>query len=690
MSNARGGYRLAVDVGGTFIDYVLLDESTGELVVEKQPSIPATLAAELVAGLRRLPVAPAAIARLFHGSTFAINAVVQERGARVGLITTQGCRDVLGIGRGGRVELYNFLYMPPRALVPRYLRREVPERLAADGCELVPLDLAALDREVEALLAHGVEAVAVCFLHSYVNPTHERLAAERIRTRHPELSVTSSSDVVTEWHEFERTSTAVLNAYIQPLFQRYLSDLQTRLGQAGYSRPLVLMQSNGGVIAAARGAELPIRTLESGPAAGVIGAQALAQELGYRNVICTDVGGTTYDVALIEEGAILERTRTEIAGRPILSPTIDVISIGAGGGSIAWIDHRGAIQVGPRSAGVYPGPACFGLGGEEPTVTDCHLVLGRLDPDNFLGARMKLNVAAAHRAIQERIALPTGLAFDDAADGVLAIAETNMTHAIRAITVERGIDPREFVLFAYGGGGGLFAATTAEELEIPTVVIPRLPANFSAWGMLTCDYREDAALTRVRPFTHDTAGLIRDDLHTLATQAAAELRSYGFDDDALDLLYRADLRYAGQEHTITIPLDPAWLGNDSGLLAGCAERFVGLHRRLYGHGAADTPLEIVTCRCRAIGRVTRPSWAEWPVQEPAAARSARRVYVRPARGYVEAEVFAWPSIARGQVIVGPAIVDEWTTTIMVPPGWDARVDRLGNLVLRNRKESKVV
>jgi N-methylhydantoinase A len=672
-----------VDVGGTFIDFALLDESTGTLTIEKQPATASRLAEEFLTGLGRLPVAPSDIGRLFHGTTVAINAVLQERGVKVGLLTTRGFRDVLAIGRGSRPEIYNFFYSPPESLVPRYLRREVTERTAADGSELEPLSLDEVDRELELLLRHGVEAVAVCFLHSYANPAHERSAVERIRATHPDLSVTASSEVATEWREFERTSTTVLNSYIQPPFATYLGDLGDRLREAGYTRPLALMQSNGGVIDASRASQLPIRTLESGPAGGVIGARALASELGYANVICADVGGTSYDVALIEDGDILERTDTKVGGRPVVGPGIDIVSIGAGGGSIAWIDHRGAVKVGPQSAGAHPGPACFGLGGEEPTVTDCHLVLGRLDPENFLGSRMQLDVDAAERAIQTRIAEPIGATLEQAADGILSIAETNMTYAIRAITVERGLDPREFALFSYGGGGGLFAAATAEELEIPTVVVPRAPANFSAWGILTSDYRDDAALTRVRAFDAGSIGGLVTDLRMLAERATTELRAYGFEEAELEHHYRTDARYAGQEHTITAPLESEWVDDEFALLRGLRERFVALHRQLYGHGEADAPLEVVTVRCRAVARVGDPRFPEWQGEEPASPVRSRSVYFRGGDGFVETPVFDREQVARDQVIEGPAIVEEWTTTIVVPPAWRVRADRLGDLVLEN-------
>jgi N-methylhydantoinase A len=670
-------HRVAVDVGGTFIDFVLLDEATGELVIEKQPARREALVDDFLAGLERLPVPLAEVERLFHGTTVGINTVLQERGARVGLVTTEGFRDVLALGRGSRPELYNVLFQPPPPLVPRYLRREVPERIAADGSVLVPLDLDTLDREVDLLVAEGVEAIAVCFLHAYLDPAHERLAAARIRERHPRLAVTASHEVATEWREFERSSTAVLNAYVQPLMGRYLDELGERLRDSGFDRPVALMQSNGGVISAERAAERPIRTLESGPAGGVIGSPALARELGYENVICADVGGTSYDVALIDGGRILETTETEVGGRPVVGPVIDIVSIGAGGGSIAWIDELDAVRVGPRSAGASPGPACFGMGGLEPTVTDCHLLLGRLDPERFLGGRLRLDAGAAEDALRSRIAEPLGLGLDEAADGVLAIAETNMVFALRAVTVERGLDPREFVVFSYGGGGGLFAAGVAEELEVPAVLVPRAPANFSAWGILTSDYREDVAATKVRPLDQASAAGAAGLLRELAREAATDLERYGFAEGDIDELYRADIRYAGQDHTITVPLDAEWLDDHAALLAGARERFVAAHTQLYGHGTLDPPLELVTSRARAVGRVARPPLAETPPSGGAEPIARRPVFFR-GHGRLETPVYDRDGFSAA---VGPAIVEEWTTTIVVPPGWSARTDRLGNVVL---------
>jgi N-methylhydantoinase A len=677
---SSGRTAVAVDVGGTFIDLVMVDSATGEVAIEKQPATPDALVDELLTALRRFPRPVAEIDRFIHGATVAINTVVQGLGARVGLITTFGFRDVLELGRGNRPAIYDWLYTPPDPLVPRHLRREVHQRTGPDGAELLPLDVGEVLREAGDLLDHGVEAIAVCFLHAYADPSHERLAGEVVRERHPALHVTLSSDAAPEWREFERTSTAVVNAYVQPRFSGYVRGLESRLAEAGFARPIAVMQSNGGVMGGDRAVELPVRTLASGPAGGVIGVETLARELGHPNAICADVGGTTYDVAIIEEGRILERTQTEIDRRPVLAPTIDIVSVGAGGGSIARIDEAGALVVGPRSAGARPGPACFGLGGEEPTVTDSHVVLGLLDAECFLGGRMKLNPEAAERAIRDRIAAPLGISLERAADGILRIAETNMAHAIHSMTVERGVDPRSFVLYSYGGGGGLFAAATATELGIPTVVVPRAPATFAAGGILSSDYREDSSTTRVDLLTHDATTRVVSELRRLQTEVVGRLAGYGFDPESVEVLQRVDLRFKGQEHTVTVPLDPGWADDTDGAptLRG---RFVELHRRLYGHGDPDASVEVVTLRCRAIAGVERPRRPTWDRIDHATPRTERPVFLHETLEFTTAPVFDREELAAGQRVEGPAIVEEPYSTVLVPPGWAVVMDDLGNLVM---------
>lgn len=668
---------VAVDVGGTFIDLVSVDQRTGEVSIEKQPATPGRLAEELVEGLNRLPGGGAGLARFLHGSTVAINALLQRRGARVGLITTRGFRDVLELGRGNRPSIYDWVWVPPEPLVPRELRRDVAERQGPRGEEIAPLDLAELMREVDTLVAAEVQAIAICFLHAYANPKHEREAADAIAIRHPHLALTLSSEVTAEWHEYERTSTAVINAYLRPAFTAYLDSLRGRLEEAGVSQPVAIMQSNGGSMSVERGAELPVRTLASGPAGGVIGAAMLARRVGRADVICADVGGTTYDVAVIEGDRVQERTQTDVGGLPVLAPTVDVVSVGAGGGSIAWFDETGALRVGPLSAGASPGPACFGLGGDEPTVTDGQLVLGRLDPERFLGSRMQLDPARAERAIHDRIALRLGMSTRDAALGMLTIAESTMANAIHSMTVERGLDPRDFVLCAYGGGGGLFAASTAAELGIGTIVIPRNPANFSAWGISVSGYREDASTTRVRQLDADAMGAALGELASLRDEVVRRLQGFATAGDQVVIQGSADLRFEGQEHTVTVEIDPGWDRHDA---AAMAERFVDRHRQLYGHGDHRATLELVTVRCRGTVPAPEPVWPEWPIEEVAQARAERAVVFGP-EGAMLTPIYDRDVLAVDQRVEGAAIIEEWTSTTLVPPGWTARTDRIGNLVL---------
>ncbi|MGW0632334.1 hydantoinase/oxoprolinase family protein [Streptomyces sp. NPDC002758] len=687
-TESKAKRRLAVDVGGTFIDYVLLDEATGQITVEKQPATASNLVDEFMTGVGRLPAPLSQIDMLIHGTTVALNTLVQLRGAKTGLLTTKGFRDVLELGRGGRTQIFDLQITATEPLVERKLRREIGERTAADGSALRPVDLDEVRREVDYLVGQGVTAVAITFLHSYRNPENERAVADFVRSEYPDLSVTASSELVREWREFERTSTTVINAFVQPHFAHYARSVDEATRGEGLAHPIVFLRSNGGVTPITTAENRPVDTLNSGPAGGVVGAAALLEAAGYKNAICADVGGTTYDVALIRDGRVVERAETLVEGRPIIGSVIDVISIGAGGGSLASIDPlSGGLKVGPESAGAHPGPACFGLGGQRPTVTDAQVVLNLLDPDRFLGRRMTLDRSLAETGI--RTVLGEGTSVAEQAAGILAVAQANMANAIRQMTTQRGLDPRDFVMVSYGGGGGLFAAGVCEELGVGTVLVPPAAANFSAWGMLTSDYREDATLTSSRPITAESLPMIVRDFRQLQTEATGALIGYGFSPDSLKCSFSAEVRFAGQEHTLNTPVDEDFLDGDAlRLLQDLPARFVERHRERYGHGDLNSPTEIVTLRCRAIAPVIRPAFTRPSAQAETRPVASRDIWFPDSGWHKDVPVYERQDLGAEYRITGPAVVDEWTTTVIVPPGWSAHVDELSNLVLTFRgKES---
>ena len=675
--------RLAIDIGGTFADFVLLDEKTGSVTLEKEPSPKERLTDHIFKGIGRLDVDLTDLDMVIHGSTVVINTILQEVGSRIGLITTQGFRDVLSLGRGNRPEVYNLLYKPPAPLIPRYLCLEVPERLDHKGGIITPLDEEATRHAVERLKAREVEGIAVCFLHAYANPEHERAVRRIAGEVYPEAHVSISSDITGEFREFERTSTVALNTYVMPSVAAYLAGLEERLSAGGFRGGLNIIQSTGGLTTSEEARRMPIRTLESGPAGGVIGAVALGEQLDEPNLIATDVGGTSFDVALILDGRPFEKSETYVNKRPVLQPTIDITSVGAGGGSIAWLDDSGGFRVGPLSAEADPGPVCFGKGGTEPTVTDAHLVLGRINPRNFLGRRMELDVAGAKAAIQGRIADPLGLSLEEAAHGITHLADTNMIHAIRRVTIERGHDPRDFTLLGYGGGGGLFAASLAREMEIGKTIIPVNPAVFSAWGILNSDFREDVVRTTVMP----TAALAVEELLEMfgdpADVAADKLAASGLAAERARFVRALDMRYEGQEHTVKVPLPPA---DDlkAGGMALLQSLFDQLHERMYAHASPGTPTELVNLRLSAIVESGKPSILEIPRgvgDGEEALKGDRRVYFRDERDAVPCPVYDRERLGGGDAFRGPAIVEEWNTTTIVHPGQRLGVDDYGNLII---------
>ncbi len=667
--------RVGVDTGGTFTDLVLLDPSG--LRVHKVRSTPDDPSRAILQGLREILDQAGVPARggsgwpagleVVHGSTVATNALLERKGARVALVATAGFRDVLRIGRQTRRELYNFLVEDRRPLVDPALSAGVAERISAEGAVLEPLDVSAVEALAERFRAEGVDSVAVCFLHSYANPDHERRAAEILERAG--FAVSASSRVLPEYREFERWSTTVVNAYVTPIMSRYLGTLADALGRARLS----IMQSNGGSISASRARAASVQTILSGPAAGAVGAHAVASAAGFPQAIGFDMGGTSTDVTLID-GAITVTTESSVGDFPVRLPIIDIHTVGAGGGSIAWLDSGGALRVGPRSAGADPGPACYGKG-EEFTVTDANLLLGRLDPEYFLGGRMSLDIARAERVARDlagRLALdPMALA-----DGVVRVANANMERAIRVVSVQRGYDPRDFALVAFGGAGGMHACEIADTLEIGTVVVPRHAGVLSALGMLLAEVTRDYSQSVLQPVADVTPRWLDARFAPLEAAAVSELRAEGFEGARLRLVRSLDVRYVGQSYELTVPFGRSFRA-----------AFDRRHAHLYGYANAERAAEVVNLRVKAIGVTEKP-------RLPRARRVTRTrpTPLRVSRAWFggrlhEAPVFHVEVLEPGVSGRGPVLLAGAQATTVVPPGYRFRVDPFGNAVMTRGRES---
>jgi len=674
--------RVATDIGGTFTDLVWIDEQTGEVHTTKSSTTPANFEQGVLEALATSGARPEEVTTFIHGTTIVINTLTERSGSSVGLITTRGFRDVLEIGRANRPDMYNFYYRKPRPFAPRHLRLEVDERVSYEGDELTPLDEAQVCRAVAELRAAGVDAIAVCFLHSYANPTHELRCAEIARREWPDAPVTVSSGITREWREYERTSTAVLNAYVQPRARQYLRSLRARLRDADVHGSFYVMQSNGGTTSFRDAEQAPIQLVESGPVAGVYGAALLGQQLGLDNIIALDIGGTTAKCSLIDGGEVKVSTDYRIewardfAGYPIKVPVIDIVEIGAGGGSIGWFDGAGALHVGPRSAGADPGPACYGRGNREPTITDAALVGGRIDPTNFLGGEIQLDVAAAHDALG-RIGAPLGLSAEEAAIGMIRLANANMVTALKLISVQRGYDPRDFTLVAFGGGGAMHAAELAAELRMPRVIIPTEPAVFSAWGMLMSDLRRDVIQTHIVRSDDVQPPTVTSIWRELEDELAAFFHEEGVDASAVRFARRADMRYLGQEHTVNVPFPTGDV--TAGALEEVRESFHARHQRLYTY-RLDAPVEFVSFHVTAAVAVAASNPAHRPPQkgDGAQPRGRRRVTF-DAFGTIDTPVYDRASLGSGVSISGPAIIEEPAATTVVFPAQVAQADDYGHL-----------
>ncbi len=656
-------FRLGVDVGGTFTDVMAVDGATGELRRTKVLSDPLKGGKVIREALDRLQITMEDLNLLIHATTIVTNLIIERRGARVGLLTTTGFRDVLEIGLSFRPDPYDLQWEKAPPLVERPLRRDVVERVAPDGTVVEPLDTAELVVEVEALVSAGVEAIAIVFLHSYANPAHEMQARDIINEAFPDLDVSISSEVDPQAREYERTTTTVLNTYARPAMRAYAERLSAELSTP--SEGMFYMHSGGGVVPPSRAAARPVELVSSGPSAGAIAAAHLGAHLGIPDIITFDIGGTSCDVCLIQDGQLQERDEIEIEwGVPLRVRAIDVTSVGAGGGSIAWSDEGGAMRVGPRSAGGNPGPACYGLGGEAPTITDANLILGILDADRFLGGRMPLDRAASEAAFAP-LAAEFGSSVGEVAGGARRIAVANMAQAVRAITVQKGIDPRGFTLVAFGGAGGQFAIDVADEMEIDRVIFPPFGSTFSAFGLLTANLKasERMAFMHVLPDGTEAAEQIFRQLH----QRAVDGLDQPMDSSAIEEQRYCHLRYLGQSHELTIPFpEGGW--------AAVPTEFERAHERMFGTRLGD-PIETV-----ALGVTVTRKLAQTTIPGMHAAQGAADMGTTHVLGVDDlVRVYARPNLEAGRSVQGPAVVYEEDSTIYIPGGWFGLVGDIGEL-----------
>ena len=691
-------FRVGADIGGTFTDIVLIGDG-GERCTRKVSSTVDNYARAIVDGIagvladRRISAAD--IVEILHGTTVASNAILELKGARTGLITTRGFRDVLEIRTLRSPRLYDLTWSKPPDLVPRHLRVEVDERIDAKGAVDRPLDIADAERAVRRLLDEGVEAIAVCLLHSYLNPLHERTIKAVVTRMAPELTLCISSEVLPEIKEYERTSTTVINAYVRPLVERYVSRLVDALKGIGVESPLHLMQSNGGLTTATSASLMPMNIIESGPAAGVVGVQALAWQTGIAKAISFDMGGTTAKASLIEDGNFTRAMEYSVGGGIIIGsrlmtgagytlkvPAIDLAEVGAGGGSIIWIDSGGALKIGPQSAGASPGPVCYDSGGEDPTVTDANVVLGYVNPEHLVDGALKLNADKSRAVIAERIAAPLGLSLEQAAYGAHVIAASNMIRAIRAVSSERGRDPRAYTLVGFGGNGPIFAATMAQTLLISRVVIPPSAGVFSALGLLCANVEYHVSRTRLKLVRQADPGDISTLYRELENELHERLRGDGFAASQISMARSATLHYQGQSDELEVKVPAGTLTREA--LAGVEEAFNAEHERTYGHRAgAEEPIEFVSLRVLGRGlpvipRAEQVARAQLP-RDVVIRRPVRRAYFGASRGWLETRVINRSRLATPHP--GPCIVEEYDSTCLVPPGCTASLDRFGNVVI---------
>ena len=679
--------RVATDVGGTFTDLVCFetDHATGQsrVITAKSDTTPPNFEQGVLNVLAKGGVDPRSVDFLAHGTTVVINALTERKGVKVGLITTEGFRDTLEIARGNRPDFFNLHYEKPKPFVPRYLRRELPGRVSYKGAEMKPLDLSGLPAIVDDFRAEGVEAVAICFLHSYANTSHEQAALAEVQRLWPGVSAVSSHQITREWREYERSNTAVLSAYVQPTAERYLSRLNNGLREKGFDKSPYIMQSNCGVDSLESVSKIPITMVESGPASGFWGAAELGKLIGEPNVLALDIGGTTAKCSLIENGEIriktdywIERDRTS-AGYPIMVPVVDLVEIGNGGGSIAWVDDFGKLHVGPQSAGAVPGPAAYGRGGTKATTTDANLWLGRINKDYFCGGEIDADMKSAEAAIKA-VAEKLGVDADEAARGIIRIANNNMVNALKLVSLNRGHDPRDFTLVAFGGGGGMHAVALAAELGVSKVVVPAGASVFSAWGMMMSDLRRDYFVTRLADLRTGAAAGIEAVFAESEEQAKAQFAAEGIEAAKVKFLRYGKFRYQNQEHTTEVLVAGGAITDER--LAGIEAAFHETYEREYTY-RLDAPVEMVGIHLVAsaeVGKLTMRKREATGAKAEAALKGHRDVDYA-LEGIHRAAIYDGARLEPGMTLQGPAIVEDSGSTVVVHPGNRVEVDGYGNI-----------
>ncbi|WP_109472002.1 hydantoinase/oxoprolinase family protein [Ornithinimicrobium cavernae] len=679
-----GQHRVSMDIGGTFTDVISYDEQSGEYRAGKSSTTPQDLTEGVFTALSSLVSEVEDISFLVHGTTQGLNAFLTRRGERVLLLATEGARDQLHIARGPRWKLYDLHYRKPEPLVPLSDIVGIPGRMTFEGEELRPLDEDAVRAAAQRAREEDIRAIAVGYLFSFRHPQHELRTREILREElGDEVTISLSHEAAREWREYERTSSATVEAYTGPVIRRYLSKLEQSLDDKGLAVPLHVMQSSGGILTVDSARERPLQTLLSGPVGGAMGGVALADLLGRQNLICVDMGGTSFDVSLVVNGVPDTSPETTIEGLPLLMPVVNIHTVGAGGGSIAWLES-GGLRVGPQSAGANPGPACYGRGGVEPTVTDANLVLGRVDPKWFAGGQMDLDVEAARTAVGA-LGEQLGLSVEEMAEGICDVANAKMAQAIRTITVARGIEPREFTLVAFGGAGPMHGVFLAEELGIKEVIVPRFPGAFSAWGMLQSSIRSDQSEAFFYRDEDLEPQVMADRLRALGAEVSDFLAHEGVAPKDTVLQFAVDVRYVAQEYTITVPLNDAEEPTTPQFLGGLSERFAKMHDERYGHSNLGAPIELVTLRVTGLGDLGRAQPATQPQQSGALPADRADVVFSGARQ--SSALLRRSQLGSGASLASPAVVLEETATTVVPPGFTITVDPIGNLILTTEDNS---